>query len=61
MPFRLPESLFGRLRAVFGRLKAAVADLGVEIFLAGRGRHGEVAVGLMQPGVQMAWHGLCSG
>ena len=41
-----------------GGEQPVVAGLGVETSLTGIGRHGQIAVGLTQPGVQTACHGL---
>lgn len=46
------------LECLSGGLGAVVAGLGMETSRAGIGCHGEIAVGLTQPGAQTARHGL---
>jgi hypothetical protein len=57
----LTQSQQQGLECLFGGLAAVVAGLGMEASLTGIGRHGQIAVGLTQPGVQTDRHGLGSG
>jgi len=50
-------SRLGWSQCLFGSLGAVITGLGVKPSIAGIDRHGEIAVGLSQPGLQTARHG----